>query len=56
MGALSVPTCNGVGWVCCTYINVLCIADVVCKSEGHIHTVTSAHPTLLITEDLEDNG
>ena len=34
MGALSVPTCNGVGWVCCAYINVLCVADVVCKSEG----------------------
>ena len=56
MGALSVPTCNGVGWVCCAYVNVLCVADVVCKSEGRIHTVTSAHPTLLITEDLEDNG
>ena len=56
MGALSVPTCNGVGWVCCAYINVLCVADVVCKCEGRIHTVTSAHPTLLITEDLEKNG
>ena len=34
-GVLCVPTCRGVGcayrgvgWVCCAYINVLCVADV----------------------------
>ena len=25
---------RGVGWACCAYINVLCVADVVCNSEG----------------------
>ena len=23
-----------VGWACCAYIDVLCVADVVCNSEG----------------------
>ena len=47
---------RGVGWVCCAYINVLCVADVVCNSEGVYTYSDVCRPTLLITEDLEDNG
>ena len=47
---------RGVGWVCCAYNNVLCVADVVCDSEGVYTYSDVCTPTLLITGDLEDNG
>ena len=46
---------RGVGWVCWACINVLCVADVVCNSEGAYTYSDVCTPTLLITGDLEDN-
>ena len=34
MNGCVVRAYRGVGWVCWAYINVLCVADLVCNSEG----------------------
>ena len=63
-GPQSGAVCGWVCWVCLRglggYVGqssiMLCAADVVCNVRGRTHTVIYVHLTLLIIEDLENNG